>query len=151
MSSNLAVKKLTECLRFFPLFDTQRASLQSVYAPNTMFSYSALTNIPPRARVIGFHRSKDMPNQTKLEWGPWLKNSAGGSRNLSRMGGGLDRVVRSLHTGPDDTIKAMLALPQTFHNVSGAAEKFCVDAWPIGQDAAMQLFLCVHGEFAEGE
>ncbi len=60
-------------------------------------------------------------------------------------------MVRSLHTGPDDTIRAMLALPQTIHDVSGSAEKFCIDAWPIGQDNSMQLFLCVHGEFAEGK
>ncbi len=40
---------------------------------------------------------------------------------------------------------------RTIHDVSGSAEKFCIDAWPIGQDNSMQLFLCVHGEFAEGK
>ena len=95
-----------------------------------------------------------MPNQRKLEWGPWLHNASGGSRNLHFLSGavqgGLERELRSLHTGPEAIIRAMSHLPGTRHDVSGAAEKFCIDAWPVGQGAATMLFLCIHGEFAEG-
>ena len=137
--------------RFYPLFDNQRSALADVYAPNATFSYSIVTAIPPRARVQGFHTSKEMPNQRKLEWSPWLSNASGGSRNLSRMGGGLDSRVRSLHHGPEEIVKAMTALPATTHEVTGAADKFCIDAWPVGQGDSMLLFICLHGEFAEGE
>ena len=92
-----------------------------------------------------------MPNQRKLEWPHWLNNGSGGSRNLSRMGGGLDRMVKSLHFGPEEIVRAMEDLPVTKHDVAGAAEKFCIDAWPVGAGEQMMLFLCVHGEFAEGK
>lgn len=96
-----------------------------------------------------------MPHQRKLEWGPWLHNPSGGSRNLKFLSGatsgGLERELQSLHTGPDDIIKTLTLLPITRHEVSGAAEKFCIDAWPVGQGAATMLFLCVHGEFVEGK
>ncbi|KAI5120208.1 hypothetical protein M0805_006314 [Coniferiporia weirii] len=141
--------------RFFPLFDSQRSALIDVYDPNATFSYSAFTTIPPRARLQGWHTSREMPNQRKLEWGPWLKNGAGGSRNLNFIGrggaaeGGLERELRSLHAGPAAIVAAMSCLPKTRHDVSGAADKFCIDAWPVGQGAATMLFLCLHGEFAE--
>ncbi|EJD06393.1 NTF2-like protein [Fomitiporia mediterranea MF3/22] len=139
--------------RFFPLFDTQRTALADVYDPNATFSYSAYTQIPPRARLQGWHTSPAMPNQRKLEWGPWLHNQSGGSRNLAFLSNntshGLERELRSLHTSPAEIVKALLHLPVTRHDVSGAAEKFCIDAWPVGQGSAMMLFLCVHGEFAE--
>ena len=89
-----------------------------------------------------------MPNQRKLEWTPWLHNNAGGSRNLNR-GINLDQKMRSLHTGPQEIITAMSALPPTKHDVSGSPDKFCIDAWPITQHGVTVLFLCVHGEFAE--
>ena len=92
-----------------------------------------------------------MPNQRKLEWPHWLNNGSGGSRNLSRMGGGLDRMVKSLHFGPEEIVRAMEDLPVTKHDVACAAEKFCIDAWPVGAGEQMMLFLCVHGEFAEGK
>lgn len=142
--------------RFFPLFDTSRAALASVYAPNATFSYSVNTDIPARARVRGYHYSKEMPNQRKLEWPPWLfprGKDGGGSRNLTRLGGGqaLERVVRSLHIGPEEIVKAMLDLPVTSHRIAGGeAERFVVDAWPVGQGEEMLLFVSIHGEFAEG-
>ncbi|KAH8101983.1 hypothetical protein DFH11DRAFT_542620 [Phellopilus nigrolimitatus] len=140
--------------RFLPLFDSQRQALGDVYDPNATFSYTAYTQIPPRVRIQGWHTSKEMPNQRKLEWGPWLNNAAGGSRNLNyersrNATTGLERELRSLHTGPDEIVRAILLLPKTRHEIAGSAEKFCIDAWPVGQGAATMLFLCIHGEFAE--
>ena len=60
-------------------------------------------------------------------------------------------MVKSLHFGPEEIVRAMEDLPVTKHDVAGAAEKFCIDAWPVGAGEQMMLFLCVHGEFAEGK
>lgn len=90
-----------------------------------------------------------MPNQRKLEWVPWLVGGSGGSRNLGRMGGGVDKMLKSLHVGAEDAIKSMMNLPKTVHNVADAPEKFCVDAWPVGQGEGMNLFISVHGQFIE--
>lgn len=136
--------------RFFPLFDNDRNALADVYAPAATFSYSAFTTIPPRARLQGFHTSKEMPHQRDLQWTNWLSNEAGCSRNLSRMGAGLERVINSLHIGSTDIIKAMNALPKTTHNVASDEQRFCVDAWPVTQGDMMTLFVTVHGDFAEG-
>lgn len=88
-----------------------------------------------------------MPNQRKLDWGLWLNN---GSRNLNRMGGGGDKVINSLHLGSEEAIRAMSTLPKTKHDVSGSPEKFCIDAWPVGQGENLKLFISLHGQFIEG-
>lgn len=94
-----------------------------------------------------------MPNQHKLTWPKWLDSSdaSGGSRNLTRIGGGLDKIVRSLHIGANSIIKAFLNLPGTKHAVNGPPERFVVDAMvrPLGQMVTMMVI--VHGEFSEGE
>ena len=138
-----------EHTRFFPLFDSQSAELADVYDPNATFSYSAYTQIPPRGRLQRWHQI--LPNQKELKWDKWIRNSVGGSRNLKVImpGGSMNRELRSLHAGPEAIAKAISVLPKTRHDVAGAAEKFCIDAWPVGQGAATMLFLCVHGEFAE--
>jgi nuclear RNA export factor len=87
-----------------------------------------------------------MPNQRKLEWTPWLNVDSGGSRNLSRLGG-LGRLVKTLHIGAEDTVKAILNLPATKHDIAGPPEKFCVDSFPVDG----RLLLMIHGEFTEGE
>lgn len=133
-------------VRFFPLFDDQRAALLDAYHPSATFSFSCNTAIPSRARIQGLHVSKDMPNQRKLDWGIWLNN---GSRNLNRMGGGVDKVVNSLHLGSEEAIRAMSTLPKTKHDVSGSPEKFCIDAWPVGQGENLKLFISLHGQFIE--
>lgn len=135
--------------RFFPTFDSQRETLVNAYHPAATFSFSANTAIPTRSRIQGHHTSKDMPNQRKLEWAPWLNGGDGGSRNLGRMGGGVDKMVNSLHLGAEAAMKSMMGLPKTTHDVAGAPEKFCVDAWPVGQGEAMNLFISVHGQFIE--
>ncbi|TDL25493.1 NTF2-like protein [Rickenella mellea] len=134
--------------RFFTLFDNQRTSLASAYLPTSTFSYSAVTSIPHRARAQRLHTSSALPNQRKLEWPPWLSNKAGGSRNLTRMGG-VEQTINRLHIGGENIVKAMQALPATVHDVSGNPEKFCIDAWPVGLGETMLLFISVHGEFAE--
>lgn len=87
-----------------------------------------------------------MPNQRKLDWAVWLNS---GSRNLNRMGGGVDKVVNSLHLGSEAAIRAMSTLPKTKHDVCGSAEKFCIDAWPVGQGENLKLFITLHGQFVE--
>lgn len=136
-------------MRFFPTFDNQRESLVNVYHPAATFSFSANTAIPIRSRIQGHHTSKDMPNQRKLEWVTWLAGGAGGSRNLGRMGHGVDKMLNSLHVGAEEAMKSMANLPKTVHDVAGAPEKFCVDAWPVGQGESMNLFISVHGQFIE--
>jgi nuclear RNA export factor len=129
-------------IRFFSAFDTQRAALADAYHPTATFSFSANTSIPIRARVLGFQTR--MPNQQKLTWGPWLEN---GSRNLTRVGGGIDRTVKSLHIGSEDIVKTQSLLPGTKHDVSGPPEIFCVDAFPVMNGES--LLLTVHGQFSE--
>lgn len=134
---------------FFPLFDNQRSALIDAYHPSATFSFSANTAIPTRARLEGFHHSKDMPNQKKLEWAPWLNGGLGGSRNLSRMSGGGDKLVKTLHVGGEQAVKAMVELPSTKHDVAGSPEKFCVDAWPVNHADGTALFMTLHGQFTE--
>ncbi|KZT07659.1 NTF2-like protein [Laetiporus sulphureus 93-53] len=136
-------------MRYFPLFDNQRAALMDVYHPSATFSFSANTTIPARAKIEGYHHSKDMPNQRKLEWTPWLQGGLGGSRNLNRMGGSLSKTTKSLHVGNERAVKAMADLPITKHDVAGAPEKFCLDAWPVQAGDSTQLFVTVHGQFEE--
>ncbi|KAI0925950.1 hypothetical protein AcV5_008540 [Taiwanofungus camphoratus] len=136
-------------MRFFPLFDNQRAALLDVYHPAATFSFSANTAIPARAKIEGYHHSKVMPNQRKLDWAPWLIGGRGGSRNLNRMGGSVDKMTKTLHVGNEEAVKAMADLPTTKHDVAGAPEKFCVDAWPMPQGDLIQLFVTVHGQFEE--
>ncbi|PCH42285.1 NTF2-like protein [Wolfiporia cocos MD-104 SS10] len=135
--------------RFFPAFDTQRLILLDVYQPDATFSFSVNTSVPPRARLVGYHTSKEMPNQRKLDWNAYLLNENGGSRNLSRMGNDLDGLTKTLHVGREAAVKAMADLPNTKHDIAGSAEKFCVDAWPVQQGDATQLFVTVHGQFVE--
>ena len=137
-------------LRFLPLFDNQRTALMDVYHPNATFSYSANTTIPARARVEGYFHSKSMPHQRKQDWTRWGTSKLGGSRNLSRLAGGsVDKLVKSLHVGTEEIIKAMAELPSTKHDVAGSPEKFCIDAWPVQQGDAPQLFVTIHGQFEE--
>jgi len=136
---------------FFPLFDSLRSNLEGVYDPSATFSFSANTTIPIRGRIEGHHSSKEMPNQRKLEWAPWLTGGKGGSRNLNRMGGGVDKMVNSLHVGSEAVMQAMATLPRTKHDITGPPEQFCVDAFPVPQGEIMNLLVCIHGKFAEGE
>lgn len=133
--------------RFFEKFDAQRAMLLDVYDIASTFSFSANTAIPIRARLQGFQHSKDMPNQRKLDWSTWLSAGEGGSRNLSRIAGGLEKTVASLHIGAENVVKAIVNLPGTRHDLNGPAENFSVDAFPVldGQ----RLLINVHGQFTE--
>jgi nuclear RNA export factor len=131
--------------RFFPLFDTHRAALSDVYHEFATFSFQANTTIPIRAKIQGFQYSKEMPNQRNLEWSPWL---GAGSRNLSRVGGAMDKMLKSIHVGREKVLNALITLPKTKHDIAGAADKFCIDAWPVTQDRTT-LFLSIHGQFVE--
>lgn len=136
-------------MRFFPLYDNQRSALIDAYHPSATFSFSANTSIPARARIEGYHTSKEMPNQKKLEWAPWLTRGLGGSRNLSRMGGNADKMEKTLHMGGEAAVQAMADLPSTKHDVAGSPEKFCIDAWPVTHGEGTALFMAVHGQFTE--
>jgi nuclear RNA export factor len=65
------------------------------------------------------------------------------------MGHGVDKMLNSLHVGAEEAMKSMMNLPKTLHDVAGTPEKFCVDAWPVGQGESMNLFISVHGQFIE--
>ncbi|KAI6120024.1 hypothetical protein EDD16DRAFT_1578909 [Pisolithus croceorrhizus] len=134
-------------VRFFPLFDNQRAALLDAYHPSATFSYSVNTSIPSRARIQGLHSSREFPNQRKLDWAVWL----GDSRNLTRLGrsDGAQKAVNTLHVGSEAVVRAITALPKTKHDISGSPDKFCIDAWPIGQGDSMKLFISLHGQFNE--
>ena len=147
-SSHLPVGFLFhDLVSFFPLFDTQRPMLSNAYNEFATFSFQANTSIPARAKIQGFQHSKEMPNQRHLEWSPWL---GAGSRNLSRVAGVVDKVLKSIHVGRENTLKAMSSLPQTKHDIVGAAEKFCIDAWPVTHEDRTTLFLSIHGQLIEG-
>ncbi|EPT05658.1 hypothetical protein FOMPIDRAFT_1034303 [Fomitopsis schrenkii] len=137
-------------VRFLPLYDNQRTALMDVYHPKATFSFSSNTQIPIRARIEGYRHSKQMPHQRKQDWARWGAGKPGGSRNLNRLAGGnVDRLVKSLHVGNEDIIKAMAELPTTKHDVAGSPEKFCIDAWPVQQGDSPQLFVTIHGQFEE--
>ncbi len=136
-------------LRFLPLFDNQRPALLDVYHPSATFSFSVNTSIPPRARIEGFHTSKAMPNQRKLEWPAWVTGGNGGSRNLHRMGVASNKTAKALHIGNQEAVKAMVDLPATRHDISSSPDKFCVDAWPVPHGKDMSLFVTLHGQFTE--
>lgn len=135
--------------QFFTLFDTARASLLPAYGPDSTFSYSCNTSIPPRARIKGYHTSKDMPNQKKLEWATYFSES----RNLKRVVT-LNKAISTLHAGGADIIEAFERMPGTKHSI-GDAGKFVVDAWPlpgilVGDGTPKDaLFITLHGEYAE--
>ncbi|KAI6108192.1 hypothetical protein F5141DRAFT_1203576 [Pisolithus sp. B1] len=123
-------------VRFFPLFDNQRAALLDAYHPSATFSYSVNTSIPSRARIQGLHSSREFPNQRKLELG-------------CLVGDGAQKAVNTLHVGSEAVVRAITALPKTKHDISGSPDKFCIDAWPIGQGDSMKLFISLHGQFNE--
>ncbi|VDB94284.1 unnamed protein product [Peniophora sp. CBMAI 1063] len=126
--------------RYFKLFDDDRAALGDVYHDSATFSFQAQTSIPARARIQGFQHK--LPNQTKLEWSPWL---AAGSRNLMRVSNQPGKLLSSMHIGRDAALGTIMKLPATKHDITGSAEKFCIDAWPV----EATLFLSVHGQFEE--
>jgi nuclear RNA export factor len=132
--------------RFFDAFDSQRHLLIDAYDASATFSFSANTAIPTRARLEGFHSSRDMPNQRKLDWKTWLD----GSRNLSRIGGDPLKTLENLHMGSEQVMKALASLPPTRHDIGGPAEKFCLDSFPVPHGQSMGLLLTVHGQFTEG-
>ncbi|KAF8150881.1 hypothetical protein B0H34DRAFT_155075 [Crassisporium funariophilum] len=132
-------------VRFFNAFDSQRNLLVDAYDPSATFSFSANTSIPARARQIGFHSSRDMPNQRKLEWKTWLESS----RNLSRIGSDPQKTLGNLHIGGEQVVKALSKLPATRHDISGPPEKFCLESFPVPHGQSMGLLLTVHGQFTE--
>ncbi|KAJ7589478.1 hypothetical protein C8J56DRAFT_938690 [Mycena floridula] len=134
-------------VRFFTVFDTQRQALEHVYHPASTFSYSANTSHPERAKIQGHH--KTLPNQYKMSWSPWLNQDNGGSRNLSRLIQSLDKQVQRMHVGGQATVNAVLGLPSTRHDLSGPAEMFCLDCFPVVHGQQMALMVTVHGQFVE--
>ena len=147
--------KLTRVIcRFFSTYDTDRPSLQSVYAPLCTFSLSADTAVPVRSRVrkIGSHGDRKFPNQHKLDWKDYLSS---GSRNLLRTKRA-DRRFATIQMSPADVTASITTLPKTQHPLSDAS-KFVFDAFlmpgllpatPEGGDGTA-IFASVHGEFTE--
>ncbi|KAJ3867011.1 hypothetical protein EV359DRAFT_35403 [Lentinula novae-zelandiae] len=134
-------------VRFFSAYDSQRAALKDVYDSTATFSYSCNTSIPERARILALHHK--LPNQRKLEWGPWLDQGNTGSRNLMRLAHSHEKQVQRLLIGGEAIAAYVSTLPSTKHDISGPAEKFCVDCFPVAQGGMMGLLVMVHGEFTE--
>ena len=63
----------------------------------------------------------------------------------------MDKVAKSLHIGNEQIIKAICDLPKTLHDIVGAPDKFCVDAWPVVHGDTTNLFISMHGQFSECE
>lgn len=133
--------------RYLDTFDKSRASLLDAYDPACTFSYCVNTSIPERARLQGLHSR--LPNQKKLDWNNWLDVKDGGSRNLSRMRSWADKQDTRLNVGAEATIKALLSLPQTHHDIAGPGENFCVDGMIVPHGSDVALMVMIHGQFAE--
>jgi nuclear RNA export factor len=118
-----------------------------VYDPSATFSFSANTAIPARARISGFHSSRDMPNQRKLDWSTWLEV---GSRNLNRIASDPEKTLANFYVGGEQIVKSFSRLPQTRHDINGPPEKFCLDAFPVPHGQSMGLLVALHGQFTEG-
>lgn len=65
------------------------------------------------------------------------------------MAGGGDKLVKTLHVGGEEAVKAMVELPSTKHDVGSSPEKFCIDTWPISHAGGTALFMTLHGQFTE--
>ncbi|KAF9532494.1 hypothetical protein CPB83DRAFT_903528 [Crepidotus variabilis] len=133
-------------IRYFQAFDNQRDALVFAYDGAATFSFSANTAIPTRARITGYHSSREMPNQRKLEWGSWLE---AGSRNLNRIGSDANKTISNLHIGGEQIVKVLTVLPPTRHDINGPPEKFCLDAFPVPHGQNMGLLVTLHGQFTE--
>ncbi|SJK99733.1 uncharacterized protein ARMOST_03044 [Armillaria ostoyae] len=133
--------------RYLDAFDKNRAALLDVYDPACTFSHCVNTVIPERARLQGLHNK--LPNQKKLDWSKWLDVKEGGSRNLSRMRSWADKQDTRLNVGSEATIKALLSLPQTHHDIAGPGENFCVDGIIVPHGTDVALMVMIHGQFAE--
>ena len=59
------------------------------------------------------------------------------------------KLLSSMHFGRDAAVGTMRKLPGTIHDITGSAEKFCLDAWPVVAEGRETLFLSVHGQFEE--
>lgn len=143
-------------MKFFPAFDSDRPSLLPVYSPICSFSFFTDTAGPARARArkIGTYNDKKMPNQTKLEWRPYL--TAEGSRNLARIKDPTKRVD-TLQITPSTVISSMCKLPTTAHPLTDPT-KFVFDTWTMpgllaptetSADGETVILAVVHGEFIE--
>ncbi|KAJ4480005.1 hypothetical protein J3R30DRAFT_3701151 [Lentinula aciculospora] len=137
----------TFLVRFFSVYDSQRAALNDAYDATATFSYSCNTSIPERARTLALHHK--LPNQRKLEWGPWLDQGNAGSRNLTRLSHSHEKQVQRLFIGGEAIANYVSTLPTTKHDISGPPEKFCVDCFPVAHGGLMGLLVMVHGEFTE--
>jgi nuclear RNA export factor len=67
------------------------------------------------------------------------------------MHGGLDKTVQSMHVGGEAAVKAMSALPETRHDISGPTDKFVLDSFPVPLGNSMALLVSLHGQFTEVE
>jgi len=62
----------------------------------------------------------------------------------------VDKMLKSIHVGRENVVNAISSLPRSKHDIVGAAEKFCIDAWPVTHEDRTTLFLSVHGQLVEG-
>jgi len=118
---------------FFPLYDTDRKALVSMYSPSGQFSVSLNTSAPRKE------------TKRSLAWDRYIPLS----RNLIKLRREEARKTR-VHEGHKQIAKALAQLPTTQHDTSDAS-KFSVEALHIGGGvaAARNIMIVVHGEFFE--
>jgi nuclear RNA export factor len=140
--------------RFFPLFDSNREMLKSLYHPtHSRFSVIVSTKPPPNRQGRG--RGDDVS-----DWFKWNKSLSRypASESTSIQGptsvGRSDRRITHTFEGGEAIVKAFSGMPSTRHpGMEGMSSTFLVDAWqmsvPLSNEMLEALFVSIHGEFIE--
>ncbi|KAG8912510.1 nuclear mRNA export, poly(A)+RNA binding protein [Tulasnella sp. 417] len=131
-------------IKYFTMFDQNRAALADAYAPNATFSVSMNAAVPTRARISRFFL--ELPHQKQLNWEAWKPLS----RNLTRMRNTGESAAHRLFTSPEEIIKALERVPQTKHDIANGGNTFLAESWIVSSVLSLDtLLVTVHGQFTE--
>ncbi|KAG8954423.1 nuclear mRNA export, poly(A)+RNA binding protein [Tulasnella sp. 424] len=131
-------------VKYFTLFDQNRAALVDAYSPNATFSVSINTAVPARARISRFFL--ELPHQKQLNWEAWTPLS----RNLTRIKNTGDVASHRLFKSPEDIVKALHRVPQTKHDIANGGNTFLAESWIVSSVLTLDtLLVTVHGQFTE--
>lgn len=136
-------------LRFFPLFDRDRQSLQPAHAPNATLSVSVntLTSRSYQANEVNKTRSS-RPNPAPFQ--PWTDLP---SRNFFRAAETIEIRMETMKSpmNPEALLKWWGKIPSTSHPLEDA-EKWCIDAWVLdGEGVDTKLCVMIEGQFQQSE